>query len=762
MLISADLVASSVARHGRIDPEALSRRIGESDRSRFVSEKQRQQRFRALMDQMRDPLAATTILERIIGGNDLVGINYLVIGAQRARAVCRIHLRDALGTTVGFGTGFLVAPGVLMTNHHVIAGAEEARHALAEFDYEYDVTGRDKPVAAFALTVDAAPLSYKPLDFCLAGVAPRSIDGRRSLSEFGWLRLNGTPGKAIIGEYLSILQHPGGERKQACIRENKLLRYDDNGTTLWYKTDTVGGSSGSPVFNQTWQVVALHHSGVPEKDRQGRWLTIDGQVWDSSMDESRIKWIANEGIRISAILEYLRTRRASEALARSVLNPPAEGPNGTSNGHDERLGDGLTSTLEDDELRLTIPVRVAVRIGAEAFARNGNGHGNGHANGHVNGHVNGHGNGNGHAMAVAPIPATGPSTLGTATLPTLVIPSGVEVVRVDQSNYAERPGYDAAFLGDGPLRVPLPKLSAAAAKKRATFKSNGKVQGELQYWNYTVVMHRARRLAFFAAANVDGEQRPSGAGRDGDRWYFDTRIEEGLQVGADFYGRQREFEVDRSRNPFDRGHLVRRLDAQWGSSARVAKRNGDDSFHWTNCAPQHWKFNQGAKRWLGLEDYVIDNFARESGRRACVINGPVFDAPLSQVDHHGRVVPKPRGKRHADPIFGSPEIDEVAIPKLFFKIVVCARPNDTLAAAGFLLSQEDLLATVDRLRGMPGTPEEKLTDAEARLYQAEIADIAHLTGLDFGPLTAADSAAHEGFTAPEPPRLIERFDSIRL
>src|SRR5262249_19025091 len=165
-----------------------------------MSERQRQQRFRALMSQVADPLAASRLLERIIEGNDLVGINYLALGALRSRSVCRIHLRDASKSTIGFGTGFLVAPGVLMTNHHVISGADEARDALAEFDYEYDVMGKDKTVLSFELLTDPQPIAHQPLDFCLVGVAPRSEDGKHALPELGWLRLNATPGKAIVGE----------------------------------------------------------------------------------------------------------------------------------------------------------------------------------------------------------------------------------------------------------------------------------------------------------------------------------------------------------------------------------------------------------------------------------------------------------------------------------------------------------------------------------------------------------------------------------
>ena len=75
---------------------------------------------------------------------------------------------------------------------------------------------------------------------------------------------------------------------------------------LHYRTDTSPGSSGSPVFNDQWEIVALHHSGVPKKDAQGRLLTKDGTVWNRSMGEHRIDWIANEGVRISRILKHVQ------------------------------------------------------------------------------------------------------------------------------------------------------------------------------------------------------------------------------------------------------------------------------------------------------------------------------------------------------------------------------------------------------------------------------------------------------------------------
>ena len=64
----------------------------------------------------------------------------------------------------------------------------------------------------------------------------------------------------IKGEYVNIVQHPNGEPKQLALRENQLVDVLEN--FLHYQTDTAPGSSGSPVFSDEWEVVALHHSGV--------------------------------------------------------------------------------------------------------------------------------------------------------------------------------------------------------------------------------------------------------------------------------------------------------------------------------------------------------------------------------------------------------------------------------------------------------------------------------------------------------------------
>jgi V8-like Glu-specific endopeptidase len=82
---------------------------------------------------------------------------------------------------------------------------------------------------------------------------------------------------------VAIIQHPGGQPKQIAIVDNEIEYVDDS--VVQYLTDTLPGSSGSPVFDNDWECVALHHSGG--------WLP---QPSDQSTH------FRNEGIRISAVM----------------------------------------------------------------------------------------------------------------------------------------------------------------------------------------------------------------------------------------------------------------------------------------------------------------------------------------------------------------------------------------------------------------------------------------------------------------------------
>src|SRR5215216_2004680 len=260
-----------------------------------------------------EPLA----LERILNKSNLISINYLERGLRVSRSVARIRIRSAQGQTLGFGTGFMVSPQLLMTNNHVLTSDRDAAFSQAEFNFQDDTSGRPLPTSVFDLDPDLFFVTDEGLDFTLIAVKEKARDGSGDLSElqfFGWNHLIEEEGKAILGEFLNIIQHPNGEPKQLALRENQFIDLLDN--FLHYETDTAPGSSGSPVFNDQWEIVGLHHSGVPRKDQEGRILTRDGSLWKPSMGEHKIDWIANEGIRVSRLIKHIKQLVLSDTQRR--------------------------------------------------------------------------------------------------------------------------------------------------------------------------------------------------------------------------------------------------------------------------------------------------------------------------------------------------------------------------------------------------------------------------------------------------------------
>src|SRR5262249_54334511 len=71
---------------------------------------------------------------------------------------------------------------------------------------------------------------------------------------------------------------------------------------------TEPGSSGSPVFNNQWKLVALHHASVSTDSPQGR----------STPEDPSGKYL-NEGIRLSAIATWLETAEANAPALRAQV-----------------------------------------------------------------------------------------------------------------------------------------------------------------------------------------------------------------------------------------------------------------------------------------------------------------------------------------------------------------------------------------------------------------------------------------------------------
>jgi V8-like Glu-specific endopeptidase len=254
-------------------------------------------------------------LERIIGQSQLMSSFFLPLGAERARAVGRIVTKN----DVGFGTGFLISPRLLMTNNHVLEDAGAAAHSLIEFDFVRRFDGIIGTTQLFRLLpseffITSTAQDGLNLDYTIVAVEAVNSHGAR-LAERGFIPLITTSGKLALKELANIIQHPGGEPQQVALRDSQVVESLEH--FIRYEADTLPGSSGSPVFNDQWQLAALHHSGIPEEVRPGVYRLRDGGEWDTRLPLShakqlqltaRINWISNEGVRISSIVADAHAR----------------------------------------------------------------------------------------------------------------------------------------------------------------------------------------------------------------------------------------------------------------------------------------------------------------------------------------------------------------------------------------------------------------------------------------------------------------------
>ena len=256
-----------------------------------------------------------------------------------------------------------------------------------------------------------------------------------------------------------------------------------------------------------------------------------------------------------------------------------------------------------------------------------------------------------------------------------------KVIELKSYNYNNRNGYNTNFLEK---KVPLPTIPDNLMDDIVKLK-NSKSE-ELKYTNFSAVMSKSRGLAFYTAVNIDGSKLEQ-LERTNDVWYYDPRIEREFQYGPELY----------SNNDLDRGHLVRRLDPVWGTNFKDAN---EDTFHFSNCSPQHKNLNQ--KTWLDLEDYILRN-ADVHDLKVNVFTGPVFDK--NDLIYRGKYL----------------------IPSEFWKVVTIVKNDDnSISSTAYLQTQKQLIEDL------------KFVFGEYKTYQVRITKIESLTGLDFGNLRNFD------------------------
>lgn len=231
------------------------------------------------------------------------------------------------------GTGFLVGGSHLMTNHHVIPTAEVARQCVAQFNYE-DLP-HSTSVAEYEFAPDLLFVCNAQLDYTLVQLKPDKATRKTAGYQFGWLDLvettegmlpslssnqvdelikklltygyrkqelaaYGLPpkqGENLPGDRVVIIQHPRGRKKEIVLQDNGDVELTRN--NLSYRADTDYGSSGSPVFNQRWELVALTKRVKPKLEPH----SIDPT---SNLPEFKIQWIASVGTRICRVIEDLK------------------------------------------------------------------------------------------------------------------------------------------------------------------------------------------------------------------------------------------------------------------------------------------------------------------------------------------------------------------------------------------------------------------------------------------------------------------------
>lgn len=163
------------------------------------------------------------------------------------------------------------------------------KSARVEFNYRMNAAGQIEQRSAYQLDVStfiASPPDQ--LDFARVKIIDNPSD---PLSQWGYAEIDPTA-IPINGEPATIIQHPKGQDMQIALNSNDVVSVWNQ--YLFYKADTEPGSSGSPVFNRDWKVVALHHAGK---------TYAEGGIQINAKGD---KMGANRGILFGHILEFIK------------------------------------------------------------------------------------------------------------------------------------------------------------------------------------------------------------------------------------------------------------------------------------------------------------------------------------------------------------------------------------------------------------------------------------------------------------------------
>ncbi|HPF41645.1 MAG TPA: DNA/RNA non-specific endonuclease [Phycisphaerae bacterium] len=564
------------------------------------------------------------------------------------------------------GTGFVVGRNLVMTNRHVAEaftkGVGRLRIQLQPLGPEIDF--REEPSSerpdGFALK---EPVMVHPYwDMALF---------EADLPDIEPLKLSTTTYEALLNrnQVIVAIGYPardprnglqaqreifGDEFEVKRIAPGRISRRKRAITSRWlsapvaalaHDASTLGGASGSAIINvDDGTVAGLHFAGrylIENYGVPGYELARDPRIIDAGVQFAGARPAPNDDLDAIWLNTESPDSTPGDAMRRSQPQIVISHANHTP------LDRSNPMSERTDDLIVEIPLRIHISLGRPTNA---------------------------------PAAGVGANAGGAQTEP-----DDLDDTPDYEMGESTGSGYDPEFLNE---ETPVPTLPKKLAKDAFHYKGSPLIH----YTHFSVCQSKSRRLPRFVAWNIDGGEMKQ-LSRKGIKFILDRRVPQEYQAGNELY-------VD---NKYDRGHVARRADLNWGP-VKEAKRANRDSFFFTNMTPQHEKFNQSSKGglWGRLENAIFEDVDVED-LRVSVIAGPIF--------------------RDDDKTYRN-----VQIPADFWKLIAFHdAEDDEFKVAAFIITQRDLVFT------------ERRQIDDFRLYQVSLSKLADETGLNFDEISDFDS-----------------------
>ena len=215
------------------------------------------------------------LVEAVIGDANFKSIWWLEGAIKAARSVARVKMPS------GSASGFLVGPNVFMTNNHVFEDEGDSRSASLQFNYRLNIDGNPAARDDWECDPDKMFKTNPELDYSIVCVKPK--DGRNAGDVWGSFNLrHGT--EVFENQRVNIIQHPRGRFKEIAFRDNQVKAVTD--TYVQYLTDTDYGTSGSPVLDDWFNVVALHNQRVGDPNAPNTWYRNQGYLVEAILNDT--------------------------------------------------------------------------------------------------------------------------------------------------------------------------------------------------------------------------------------------------------------------------------------------------------------------------------------------------------------------------------------------------------------------------------------------------------------------------------------------